>query len=50
MEDIKKRDEQDKNRKIAPLKRANDAVLVDSSDMSIEEVVAFIENKIQEKI
>lgn len=50
LEEIKKRDEQDKNRKIAPLKRADDAILVDSSDMSIDEVVNFIENKIQEKI
>lgn len=50
LEEIKKRDEQDKNREIAPLKRADDAILVDSSDMSIEDVVAFIENKIQEKI
>jgi len=48
--DIKKRDEQDKTRKIAPLKQAADAVLVDSSAMSVEEVAAFIENKIQEKI
>lgn len=50
LKDIIKRDEQDKNRKIAPLKRADDAVLVDSSEMNIEEVVVFIENKIQEKI
>ena len=50
LEDIIKRDEQDKNRKIAPLKQAKDAILVDSSDMSIEEVAAFIQNKIQEKI
>lgn len=50
LEDIIKRDEQDKNRKIAPLKQAKDAILVDSSDMTIEEVAAFIQNKIQEKI
>lgn len=29
-------------RKIAPLKKAEDAVLVDSSDMTIEEVVECI--------
>ena len=29
-------------REIAPLKKAEDAVLVDSSDMSIEEVVSEI--------
>ena len=36
--DIKERDERDMNREIAPLKQAEDAVLVDSSAMSIEEV------------
>lgn len=40
--DIAERDERDMTREIAPLKRAEDAVLVDSSDMSIEEVVAAI--------
>lgn len=30
------------NREIAPLKQADDAVLVDSSDMTIEEVVQTI--------
>lgn len=37
--DIIARDEQDMNREIAPLKQAEDAVLVDSSDMTIDEVV-----------
>lgn len=41
-EDIKKRDERDMSRETAPLKQAEDAVLVDSSDMSIEEVVRAI--------
>ena len=49
-EEIIKRDEQDKNRKIAPLKQAKDAILIDSSEMSVDEVVTFIVNKIQEKI
>ena len=40
--DIIKRDEQDMNREIAPLKQAEDAILIDSSDMSIDEVVAAI--------
>lgn len=38
--DIIARDEQDMNREVAPLKQAKDAVLVDASDMTIEEVVA----------
>lgn len=41
-EDIAMRDEQDMNRAIAPLKQAKDAVLVDSSFMTIEEVVEKI--------
>lgn len=41
-EDIKERDERDMTREISPLKQAEDAVLIDSSDMTIEEVVAAI--------
>ena len=45
-ESIKKniieRDQQDMNRKLAPLKKADDAVLIDSSYMSIDEVVEEI--------
>lgn len=40
--DIIARDEQDMNREIAPLKQAEEAVLVDSSFMSIEDVVDAI--------
>ncbi|MGI9440650.1 MAG: (d)CMP kinase [Parvibaculales bacterium] len=36
--DIEKRDAQDSQRAIAPLKQAEDALLLDSSDLSIEEV------------
>ncbi len=40
--DIAERDERDITRKTAPLKQAEDAVLIDSSHMTIEEVVAAI--------
>lgn len=40
--DIKKRDEQDKNRENSPLIQAEDAVLVDSSEMTIDQVVEEI--------
>ncbi|MDE7330107.1 MAG: (d)CMP kinase [Clostridia bacterium] len=50
LEEIIKRDGQDKNRKIAPLKVAADAVEVDTSHMNIDEVVALLVSKIQEKI
>ena len=39
-EDIEKRDYQDMHREISPLKQAEDAVLLDTSDMNIEQVVA----------
>lgn len=40
--DIEERDRRDMTREIAPLKQAEDAVLVDSSDMTIVEVVKTI--------
>ena len=40
--DIEERDYRDSHREISPLKQADDAVLVDSSDMTIDEVVAAI--------
>ena len=40
--DIEERDRRDMTREIAPLKQAEDAVLVDSSDMTITEVVKTI--------
>lgn len=42
MADIKERDHRDMTRKTAPLKKAEDAVLIDSSDLSIEEVTEMI--------
>ena len=37
--DIEERDQRDMNREISPLRQAEDAVLVDSSDLTIEQVV-----------
>lgn len=42
--DIELRDHQDMTREISPLKQAEDAVLVDSSDMTIDEAVNTILN------
>ncbi len=47
--EIRERDERDMNRKISPLKQADDAILVDSSDMTINEVLNYIIDKISEK-
>lgn len=41
-QDIILRDEQDMNREISPLRQAEDAVLLDSSDLSIEEAVSAV--------
>lgn len=40
--DIRDRDERDKNRDIAPLKRADDAIYIDSTTMSPEETIRRI--------
>ncbi|HKI49159.1 MAG TPA: (d)CMP kinase [Desulfobacteria bacterium] len=40
MESLRERDHQDETRALAPLKRAHDAILLDSTSMSIKEVVA----------
>lgn len=45
-EEIRKRDEQDSKREIAPLKQAEDAILIDSSTLTLEEVIAKIINHI----
>ena len=37
--DIEERDQRDMNREISPLRQAEDAVLVDSSDLTIQQVV-----------
>ncbi|SFE25940.1 cytidylate kinase [Peptostreptococcaceae bacterium pGA-8] len=42
LKDIISRDEHDMNRKLNPLKKAADAIEIDSSNMSIEAVVEFI--------
>ena len=48
--DMKERDHRDMNRAVAPLKQAEDAVLLDTSDLSIEESVAAIKKIIEEKL
>jgi cytidylate kinase len=40
--DILKRDKQDQSRELAPLKPAEDAVIIDTSDMGIEQVIEKI--------
>ena len=48
IEDVAKRDYDDSHREIAPLKKAQDAVIVDSSGLGIDEVVALMKKKVLE--
>lgn len=50
LKQINERDTQDKTRTTAPLIKATDAIEVDTSNMSVEETVDFITEKIQERI
>ena len=49
LENIKDRDKRDSNRKVAPLKKAEDAIYIDSSNMTIDEVVNKVITLIKEK-
>ena len=49
LRDMKYRDEQDSTRAAAPLKAAEDAVMIDSSDMAFDEVVEAVAKLIREK-
>ncbi len=48
--DIEQRDYQDINRKTSPLRQADDAIKLDTSDMTIDEVVTAIRKLIKEKL
>ncbi|MDO5156612.1 MAG: (d)CMP kinase [Eubacteriales bacterium] len=48
--DIIERDTRDMNREIAPLKQAEDAIFIDSSDMSIDEVVNTILSVVKDNL
>lgn len=50
LENIKKRDENDKHKEIGSLKIAEDAVIVDSTKLSIDEMADAVEKIILEKI
>ena len=47
--DLEERDQRDATRAVAPLKPAADAVSVDSSDMTIDEVVALVLDRFRER-
>lgn len=48
--EMEERDSRDRNRDVAPLRPADDAVVVDSTAMGIDEVVSLIVNEIRVRI
>jgi cytidylate kinase len=48
-EDIRQRDISDKGRSVGPLKPAQDAIIVDTTDLSVEEVVEKLLARVKEK-
>lgn len=49
LDEVIKRDKEDSDRILAPLKMADDAILIDTSNMSIDVTVATILKKVQDK-
>jgi len=50
LKEIKERDYQDMNRETAPLKQAEDAVLVDTTEIGLEESIELMINTIKERL
>lgn len=50
LEEIEKRDYQDMNREIAPLKKAEDAVLVDTTELNLQESIDYMVKVIKERL
>ena len=50
LKDQQKRDHEDMTRKIAPLKQAKDAILVDTTELSLEESIDAVVGLMKEKL
>ena len=50
LKEIQERDDRDMNRPVAPLKQARDAVLLDTSELTIEQSVAAIKEIIEKRL
>jgi CMP/dCMP kinase len=46
-EDLKQRDHTDKTREVGPLKMADDAVLIDTTDLAVSEVVDIVVSRVR---
>jgi cytidylate kinase len=47
-DEITRRDKKDSTREVSPLRKADDAIILDTSNMTVEEQVKFIINKTNE--
>lgn len=47
IDDVKKRDELDMNRPVAPLKKAEDAIGIDTTNLSLQDVVNILVNEVK---
>ena len=50
IKEFQKRDQRDMERSTAPLKIADDAIIIDTSDLTIEEVMVKVHREIEEII
>ena len=50
LQDIIQRDYNDSHREVAPLKQADDAVLLDTTNMTIDEVIAEVKKVVESKV
>ena len=50
LKDLLERDKRDENRKISPLKKAEDSILVDNTNNSLEETINIVKNIIFSKL
>ncbi len=47
VDDVKKRDETDTNRKVAPLKKAEDALLLDTSNLALSDIIIALTREVK---
>lgn len=50
LESLKKRDHYDMNREVSPLRKADDAIRVDTTELTIEEVISEIKRMVLQKL
>jgi cytidylate kinase len=49
IEDIRQRDEEDRNRKVSPLRPADDALIIDTSGLALDEVIEKVLQLVESK-